>query len=195
MAVRSGLDVIPGGAALAGVTERCEPDALTAALSDLYREYHVVLLDCPSAEPMMGVSFRTARWVLIPVRADAKSIQGLEVAATQFVEARETNPALRLLGVVAFGVPRSAKRIRRELRERLETLLAGVAPVFAAEIRDAPRAAWDTAEWGQLATDYEAMYRTKGVSTAARGLALDYHMVAQEVVERLAEAQSEEDGT
>lgn len=191
-AVRPRLDVVPGGAALAGVTERCEPDALTAALADLYWKYHVVLLDCPPAEPMMGLAFRTAGWVLVPVRADAKSIQGLEVAAHQFAEARETNPALRLLGVVTFGVPSSAKRIRRQLHARLEELLAGVAPVFATGIRDAPRAAWDTAEWGQLATDYETMYRTKGVSVAARGLASDYHQVAIEIVERIAAAELKE---
>ena len=191
-AVRPRLDVVPGGAALAGVTERCEPDALTAALADLYWKYHVVLLDCPPAEPMMGLAFRTAGWVLVPVRADGKSIQGLEVAAHQFAEARETNPALRLLGVVTFGVPSSAKRIRRQLHARLEELLAGVAPVFATGIRDAPRAAWDTAEWGQLATDYETMYRTKGVSVAARGLASDYHQVAIEIVERIAAAELKE---
>ena len=191
-AVRPRLDVVPGGAALDGVTERCEPDALTAVLADLYWKYHIVVLDCPAATAMMGVAFRTAGWVLVPVRADAKSIQGLEVAAHHFAEARETNPALRLLGVVTFAVPRSAKRIRRQLHERLEELLAGVAPIFATGIRDAPRAAWDTAEWGQLATDYEAMYRTKGVSVAARGLASDYHQVAIEIVDRIEAAEPKE---
>ena len=190
-AVRPGLDVIAGGAHLAGVTERCPPDALTAALADLYWKYHVVLLDCPPAEPMMGLAFRTARWVLVPVRADAKSIQGLEVAAHQFANARQTNPQLQLLGVVTFGVPRSAKRIRRQLNKRLEQLLDGIAPVFTAGIRDAPRAAWDTSEWGQLAGDYETMYGAKGVSVAARGLATDYHQVAVEIIDRIADADTD----
>ena len=188
-AVRPRLDVVPGGGALARVTERCEPDALTAALSDLYWQYHVVLLDCPPAAPMMGLAFRTARlgcsYQSEPtpkVSKDSKSpptSSPKPAKPTRSCGCSESSPS---------RCPAQRNVSDGNYTPGSKSCSAGVAPVFATGIRDAPRAAWDTAEWGQLATDYEAMYRTKGVSVAARGLADDYHKVSQEIIERIADA-------
>ena len=138
-AVREGLDVVSGGMGLDGVAEAMPPGSLAAALADLADGYDVVVLDCPTSGPMLAEALRTVKGVVIPVRADDASVEGLEVVAAGYGVARETNPGLVLLGVVRFGLQARATLVRDRLRAELEAELEGVCPVFDAVIRYSER--------------------------------------------------------
>jgi hypothetical protein len=117
------------------------------------------------------------------------------------------NPTLQLLGVVLFGVGRSATVIRQEVRETLVASLGEIAPVFDTVIRFSERAPYDMRMEGRLAHEYEvaaeaarsdrlaalrssapdALKAIPRYSQTARGLADDYLHLAEEVLGRFAE--------
>lgn len=204
--IRPGLDVVAGGTRTAQAIEDLGAIGdLATALRPLTRDYHLVVLDCPPAhERTIDEALLAADGLLVPVRCDAASLQGLELMAGQYQQAKQSNPGLRLVGVVMVGVSRSATAIRREVRETLEAALEGIAPVLDSAIGYAERAAYDMRLAGQLAHEYEAaaedarrqrlrslrnesgdLRLTRRFSTAATGLAADFEAVADEVLERL----------
>lgn len=205
--IREGLDVVAGGqaarrsaAVLAG-----DQGGLVEVLEPVGRGYDLVVLDCPPAEEtMVSEALLAAEGLVVPVRPDAASQQGLQLMARHYEKARAVNRRLRLLGVVLFGVSRAATAIRREVRGHLEAVLDGIAPVFEATIGYAERAAYDMRIAGQLAHEYEqaaqeAQHRrlrqlrqgkpdglaASHYSRAAEGVAGDFEAVTEAILARL----------
>ncbi len=211
MEVRPRLDVVAGGRWTAradavltaeGVENR---QLLRVALESLQADYDVIVLDCPPAGGVMvTLALAAARGLVIPVRADAASLKGLEVMARHYQQAKQgDNPDLELLGVVLFAVGLGSTSIREEVKTTLRRALGTIAPVFDAVIRHSERAAYDMRLAGELAHEYElgaekAKRRRLGLlrqgsrdvghrrrySTTANGVAEDYACLAQEIMSR-----------
>ena len=138
-----------------------------------------------------------ARWTLIPTKTDVSSRKGLREVAARFAVARRLNPELAVLGVVLFGVNRSATRIEAEARAAIEAELGDVAPVFRSTIRHVEASAYDVRERGQLVHELEQSalnapkwferIRSGGahahapLASSAGALAGDYQSMAEEI--------------
>ena len=213
--VRPGLDVIPGGPYMESVENTLagrvlEPRLLALKLAPLAGDYHVIIIDCPPAGGVMTtLAMSAVNGLVVPVKADDASAEGLTVLYKQLRVVRESaNPELRLLGVVLFGIETGATALRRSLREELERELGDRGPVFESIIRHSSRAAFDTRRAGELAHEYEigaaaskgdrlralrqggqALKGLRRFSTTASGLAGDYAALAEEIAERLSDTE------
>ena len=184
--VRENLDVVCGGRALDGVAEAMPAGNLAAVLAPLAAGYNVVVLDCPTAGPMLAAALSTVGGVVVPIRPDDASVEGLEVVAAQYSAAKATNPALTLLGVALFAVPARATLVRARVRAELEHALAGACPVFDAVVRFSIQAAVDMRRWGELPHEHRDAAKAprkhgRRFSTSAVGLADDYEALVGEI--------------
>lgn len=207
--VRPGLDVVAGGHELTRLWQWMSSDPqkrvrrLDATLAPLAQAYDLVVIDSPPAGGVaVDAALAAARWLVIPVKADEASLDGLELMARQFTAARRINPALELAGVAMFDFSQQGSAIRREVRRTLAADLNGVAPVYRSFVRRSEKAAVDMRKAGLLAQEYadEAATQRKHVSvgqrikaarsgqpmrtysTAADGLAEDYRKLAGEIL-------------
>lgn len=207
--VRPGLDVIPGGSHLTrlwrwmGAEPAMRVPRLNTALEGLARAYDVVMIDSPPAGGVaVDAALAASQWLVIPVKADEASLDGLELMSRQFANARRTNPTLQLAGVAMFDFSLQGTAIRREVRRELMQDLDGIAPVYRSFIRRSERSAVDMRRGGALAHEYAAEASTqrkavsvadrikasrsgkpvKAYSTAAEGLAEDYRKLAGEIL-------------
>ncbi len=206
--VRNGLDVVPGGTEFTGVLAHLEqsPGIITRLLDPLADHYDLVLIDCPPAGgPVVDAALIASKWLVVPVRADAASLDGLQMIARRFAPIRRSlNPDLELLGVVLFDFARNATAILEHVRQLLETDLDGVAPILPGPIRRSERSAFDMRQAGLLAHEYEEQFLEaervplsqriaasragdgpRRYSTAAPGLASDYLHLANAVLARI----------
>lgn len=210
--VRTNLDAIPAGAAtkdlLAVLTNRraIDPRSISdvdRALAPLEDMYDLVLIDSPPAGGIaVDAALAASHWLVIPVKFDDGSLDGLELMARQFGAIRTAaNPDLTLLGVALFDFSTQGTVIRSEVRKNLIGELQGGAPVFKSIIRRSERAAYDMRRSGILAHEYfqraEAAKKNVSIaekirrsqqgrvdrhSTAAGGLAEDYQKLATEIL-------------
>ncbi len=218
--VRPGLDVIPGGPALWDVPaaslsraargqrlpglrlalEQARPDDTAA------NDYDLVIVDTPPGDPILqDLVFTAADYVIIPTRSDEASIDGLALVAERFTRARNTNPALTLLGVALFGINGRSARLVAHIRDVLGDVLDGAAPVFDTSIRYLESAAVDMRRAGLLPHELVArqaeerghrllrLRRGRGAgepqalfSRDASGLAHDYQTLTTEVLTAIA---------
>lgn len=211
--VRERLDVICGGShttdLLAVLTNRrsVDPSAIgdvARTLAPVAADYDLVVIDSPPAGGVaVDAALAAAHWLVIPVKFDEGSIDGLELMARQFgAIKRTTNPMLKLLGVVLFDFSTSGTVIRAEVRRQLAAELGEGAPVMKSVIRRSERGAFDMRRGGMLAHEYstraseeqartsiaERIRRSKAgestprYSSAAEGLADDYRRLAAELL-------------
>lgn len=218
---REGLDCVPGGLAMSDLVGVLFSRAsnggsslshmLWEALSPVADDYDLILFDTPPGdatinEGVLGV----ARAVVIPTRSDEASIDGLEVVARRFVVARETNPHLRLAGVLLFGIGSQSSRLDGEVRRIIQEALDDVAPIFTTRIRYLESAAADQRRTGLMIHELEgaaseakakrlaALHSGQPVATGdvftrnPHGLADDYEAFAKELLRRLHELEKEE---
>jgi cellulose biosynthesis protein BcsQ len=219
--VRPRLDAIAAGRATtdvwAVVNNRRSVDAdaigdLATILDPISRAYDLVVIDSPPAGGVaVDAALAASRWLVIPVKFDDGSIDGLELMARQFGAARSSvNPDLELLGVALFDFSTAGTAIRREVRAQLTADLGGIAPVLKSVIRRAERAAYDMRRNGLLAHEYQAkavessqrisiaerirMSRSGQAapqySSAAGGLAEDYAKLTTELLLSLGDLHS-----
>ena len=210
--VRDGLDVVPGGPEFTKVLALLEqsPGILTRLIDPLTDNYDLVLIDCPPAGgPVVDAALIASKWLIVPVRADAASLDGLQMIARRFAPIRRSlNPDLELLGIVLFDFARNATSILHHVRELLEADLNGVAPILPGPIRRSERSAFDMRRAGLLAHEYEEQFLESErvplaeriaasragnpvprFSSAAPGLAADYLELANAVLARINSAQ------
>lgn len=219
--VRENLDVLIGGShldmAAAGLTMKHgkDPDgakkALSTPLQGIAAEYDMIIIDCPPGqETLQQAALAAARWALIPVKTDSSSRKGLRDVARRLEAVVPINPDIDLLGIVLFGVNRSAKRVSENAREGIKADLGDDAPVFEATIRHAEAAAQESRERGLLAFELEEavlaapkwyeVVRGTAKSTGPRsksavGVAGDFQALGEEIIQRIVEHENETSST
>lgn len=179
--------------------------ALGRALAPLAPKYELVVLDLPPGiEELRRVALAAARYLVIPTQSDISSLKGMRTMAERFVDARQANPQLQLLGILLVLVPESAKAIREEVMAAIHDDFGGSAPVFQTVIRHALAPARDARKRGLLAHELEAFVPTKAeaierlrqraaganvdraVSSTAVKLAADWAALTEEILTRVA---------
>jgi chromosome partitioning protein len=216
LGIREKLDVLAGGShldmAAAGLTMKSQKDsaaaktALAKALVPIAADYDMIFIDCPPGqETLQQAALAAARWALIPVKTDASSRKGLRDVARRLDAVVDMNPDLDLLGVVLFGVNRSAKRVSETAREAIRQDLGSDAPIFEAMIRHAEAAAQESRERGLLSFELEeavlaapkwwelrrgAVQHDGPRSKSAVGVAEDFQSLGEELVSRITESES-----
>jgi cellulose biosynthesis protein BcsQ len=209
--IRENLDVLIGGAhldsAAAKLTMKARTDpvaaksALASALVPVASDYDLIFIDCPPGqETLQQAALAAARWALIPVKTDASSRKGLRDVARRLDAVIDINPNLDLLGVVLFGVNRSAHRVSQAAREGIRQDLGDEAPILAATIRHAEAAAQESRDRGLLAFELEEAVLSAPKwwemlrdniqhdgprSKSAVGVAEDFQSLGQEIVARI----------
>lgn len=133
--VRPGVDWIPGGRRLNWlipvaaandstlIPRGSVEEAWRKTLAELIEAggYDMVLLDCPPGnQELQMMALAAAKWVVVPMKSDAASLEGLQMLAPLVKKARQTNEALEWLGIVLFGHGTSATRVRQTVNEYLE---------------------------------------------------------------------------
>jgi cellulose biosynthesis protein BcsQ len=219
--VRRNLDVVPGGAETAELAESFRSGhgtldgavaAMAQAFAPLAEDYDLILFDCPPGDGVLGrLGLALSRALVVPVKMDAGSLDGLELMARRYtaVTASGINPFLELLGIVLFDVGLQATALRRQLVEEIRTDFGGDVRVFDSAIRHSQRAAFDMRREGFTALEYETvasedqrlrmeLLRRGGTSlrdagparsASASGLATDYVALANEVLGAFVELQ------
>ncbi|WP_165612453.1 ParA family protein [Mycolicibacterium fortuitum] len=218
--VRPNVDLIAGGGGLeriykyfAANSKESLADAIQREIIGLGRSYDLILIDAPPVDiTALEAVLRVAGMVVIPVKADDASIDGLSTIADLFGPAKLDNPWLSLGGVVRFGIGSQATRVAARARDTVERILGGVSPVFDAIIRHSDSAMQDSRRHGLLAHELEsASTDAKSRKLAAlrsgqklsddvvgtgagtsKGLAEDYENLAAEVLMRMNELISED---
>ena len=206
--VRPNLDVAPGGDVVddAAASGQIDPDwALAQALDPIADDYELIFIDCPPGNMrLQHLALVASRWVLIPTSSDASSRRGLTRLAHRFVEAREINPDLGLLGAVLFDVPSNATRVRRDATEAIRAALGESSTIFTSTIRTAKAAAHDARERGQLMHEVAAAVATQprfwerkrtepALAGSAVSVAGDYARLAEEIVAALAAEEADDE--
>lgn len=211
--VRSGLDAIPGGrynrmlADHLTVGRTTDPDSVIAvarALAPLTPRYDLVVIDGPPAGgSLIDSALAASRWVIVPIKADEGSLDGLELIATSFDLLKDrTDVDVELMGVALFDVPVQASAVKDAIRSVVRAELGEVAPMFDAVIRSSHRSAFDMRRFGLLAHEYHARAiqalssvrerieaqrlggEVERFSRASAGLSADYHDLTAEILTR-----------
>ncbi|MFC7331382.1 ParA family protein [Marinactinospora rubrisoli] len=165
---RENLYIIPGGNHLANLpfniisnksTQGAKANlALRNALLPIAGEFDLIFIDTPPENlTMLDLALATSRWLMIPTRTDAASIGGMERVAQRFVEARQVNPHLRLMGAVLFATGRGAKAIHAKAYRKIERAFGGNSPAFRAFIGYSEALAQEARNDGKLAHELEAL--------------------------------------
>lgn len=213
---RPGLDVVAGGEQLEDLAQALREGALSdspgggvlalaEALAPIAADYDLILIDCPPGiDALQKAALAAARWVVIPTKSDDASRAGLRMVAQRFAHVQEHyNPHLALLGVVLFGVNSSARRVSAQVRQDLEGDLGLPDIVFRTTIRHVEAAAYDARKRGQLVHELERDVhaapkwherfktgkKTETLAASAGSLAADYQQLAEELIEKIAEAE------
>lgn len=154
--VRPNLDLVCGGAALAGLgtalvigkqaglDQSAHLFDTVGALID--REgYDLVLIDSgPGDAAVIDHFLKFARWLLVPTKDDDASMSGVEMLAARYLRARQEAASVELLGVVLFDAnPRATARNREALEQVTDLLEGSGADVFKTIIRTDRAAAVD----------------------------------------------------
>jgi cellulose biosynthesis protein BcsQ len=211
--VRPNLDVISAGhmtrdlEGTVGFRRFSDPatvSALEEVLAPISERYDLIVFDCPpsGASVMADLALAAARGLVIPVKFDEGSLDGLELMGRRVGELRTSgvNPDLELFGIVLFDIATNETAIRAEVHDTLVEVFGGRVRVFDPPIRRSARAARDMRRDGLVSIEYEraaideradrlAALR-KGLrglgpakSQAASGLADDYMAVAESILE------------
>lgn len=198
--VRPGLDVVCGGDELIQFTKflagedfagRLDWSLFARVLAPTAAQYDFVILDsAPNEDTMRRLMLNATKWVIVPVSHDTSSQKSLGRLVTRFMDARNTNPGLMLLGVVLFRLDQSHSKIRRDVHEQMTTVIDGSdAPVFKTVIRNAAQASRDVREIGKLPHELAAMQARRGFRTkinpTVKHLANDYIELTKEVLDRV----------
>lgn len=182
--VRPRLDVIPGGPELFGLIrqlvlqqETTDPDevshsreSLARVLLPLASRYDLVIIDTPPVEPyILDLALVASRWLLIPTQTDDGSRKGLNTLADLYLQAREVNADLELLGILITFVASTAqagldgtikrgagKRGLAEARRKINEDFGGEAPLFPVTIPYIRQIADTARSRGLLAHELEA---------------------------------------
>jgi chromosome partitioning protein len=211
--IRPNLDAVPAGRrtrelaeVLADRGSEIAVKAMDAALSPLSRKYDLILFDCPPGDTMLGdLGLAMSRGLVIPIKPDAASMDGLEIISQRLAKmrSRDINPELLLLGIALFDLNPSATALRTQIEDEIERDFPDGVRIFSSAIRHSQRAAYDMRQHGMAAGEYErvaAVDRSRrlemlrknrdqlrragpAMSSSAAGLARDYTELCNEILE------------
>ena len=214
LAPRERLDVVCGGPHLNGLAAtRHDPHHMLAAvLAPTASQYDLVLIDTPpSSSQLIQMALGAARWLIIPTPPDASSIKGLRFVADKLADARTHNPDLEVLAAVLTRVGVQSTAIRAQAVRTLTGILGDAAPLLSHSVRIAEKAAVRGRERGLLAYELaeqqdgrpiwsylrakepipDLMQSASSDRLAARGLAADYFTITQDLLDLIANAETE----
>ncbi|AXH37516.1 ParA family protein (plasmid) [Humibacter sp. BT305] len=233
VSVRDNLDVVIGGsmleqaaAALSSSAASRQADSrltVASALAPLAADYDIILLDCPpSSDIIQSAAVVASRYVLVPVKTDRASLEGLALTASRLSEVIDLNPQIDLLGIVLFATGTSAMKVRNDFVSQIVSVLVsdGAGPdevedarerVFASFVRHAEATANSARDKGLLVHEldakvqrgpkwYERLRTGEPIErvgpASAKSVADDLQAVTKEFIERLTamEQQSETEG-
>jgi cellulose biosynthesis protein BcsQ len=213
---RENLFVVPGGAhldkAAAGLFAQGQKDpggaklSLAKGLSPIAADFEMILIDCPPGnESLQIAALGAAAWAVVPTHTDKASREGLVSVAERLDTVTDVNPELDLLGVVLTATTTGATAVRREARDKIAEAFGTGEVLFDSSVRFAEATATAMRERGLLAHELEKSVKdgpkwyevVRGAASAiagprsAGGVAEDLHRVAQELVARLANAETQ----
>lgn len=203
----AGLDVIAGGQQLEAleemlITASAEDEAdrrFAELLGPVAARYDVVLIDCPpNSSRLLGIALIAAHYLLVPVRSDENSLNGVERLARSVVAAKDVNPALEALGAVLFAFGTGATTLRAETRTAVDEIMSD-GMVFEAFVRDAASVSAAEQRRGEPAhliaqaveqqdPWYKTLHRgakTRRLPQSAIGVADDYERIFTELLGRI----------
>ena len=204
--VRPGLDLIAGGARTdqlaAALSAHRNPQAAILNVVDVLRRaaesYDLAVVDtAPAGGVIEDAALVAADWIVVPTKADDKSLLGLQRVSQRLGALRDDGlPVGALAGVVLFAIPAVATRIRHEARRDLLDAFGDQSVVFDAVIRACERGAIDQARNGLVAVEYAHAAthlakpywqdpHTPRFAAGAHNLADDYRALADEIFERI----------
>lgn len=100
------LEIVPGNMELYDLERELYAEKKTNVISHIFADndpfpYDLAILDCPPAMNMLTVNaLCAAAYVIIPIRPDAFSSQGLVELNDQLKDVRQLNPRLHVLGIL-----------------------------------------------------------------------------------------------
>lgn len=117
---QSGPDLIPASLNLAAISSSTgSAKRLQNALTPLKRAYDFIIIDTPpTAGELQYNALQAATGLLIPLRADILSLQGLYQIAETAAQIKKSNPALQITGIV-ITQHNDRSTIARQMRENL----------------------------------------------------------------------------
>jgi chromosome partitioning protein len=204
--VRPGLDLIAGGARTdqlaAALSAHRNPQAAILDVVDVLRRaaasYELTVVDtAPAGGLIEDAALVAADWIVVPTKADDKSLFGLQRVSQRLGGLRDDGlPVGALAGVVLFAIPSAATRIRQETRRELLDAFGDQRVVFETVIRASERGAIDQARNGLVAIEYAHASRQLAkpywedphaprFAAGAHSLADDYRALADEILERI----------
>ena len=217
--VRRNLDAVPGGRHTRDLAEvlatrgpRVAAKSMDTALAPLIPHYDLILFDCPPGDDALGdLGLAMARGLVIPIKFDAASMDGLELMSRRVrsVRTRSINRELELLGIVLFDFNPNATALRNQVEAELQRDFAAGVNIFNTAIRHSQRAAFDMRDLGVTAIEYEKLATAErkerlamlssdpqrlrragpAKSQSATGLADDYTRLANEILAAFTEPQ------
>lgn len=223
--VRPNLDVVPGGIALASLGplqagNRAATnghdlgDLLFNLLDPISDEYDLILIDTPPGDlVILEAALEISKFAIIPTRSDDASIDGVELLGNTFAHIKNTrNPELVLAGVIMFAIGSQSRRIARLVRDSLESIVDGTAPVFETRVRYQETVAIDARRRGKLFHELEEVAATEKpellkdlrsrtatsdrskylLSSSQDKVASEFEKLTQEVLLRIQQVEAEE---
>lgn len=201
--VRPNLDLIPAGeesevaqmlmetrANKHGIVETA--NQVAAAVQDAAADYDFVFIDTPpakSAKLLLDLMLAAADWLVVPFKADGKSLRKLTLLHERVQRLRGHGFEIGVAGALFFDADSSSTAIRSQTVDHLRSTLGDDIPVFDTIIRHLQKA--DTAmNWGAQTIreyvgllDHDDAEVRRDVSSGAAGLLDDYRRYVDELLE------------
>jgi cellulose biosynthesis protein BcsQ len=162
--VRPNLDVVPGGPYVRRIGSVLSAEmsnrvhlALAECLLTIAGDYQLIIIDTPPENPLLSnIALCAGRFVIVPMKTDAFSRQGLRDIASNIRGMREHNPYLMLLAVFVFASGTGSKKIRREIAKNVSDDLGQNSELLLGSfIRHAESVANEMVKYGLLAYELE----------------------------------------
>ena len=135
---KPGYDVIPASWNLSTITSgKGTARRLQRALEPLKKDYDIIVIDTPpTAGELQYNALQAATGLIIPLGADVYSIQSLYQTTDAARQIQQTNPDLKILGVL-LTQHRSRSTIDRQMQEAIAGQAAAMGIPYLGEIRAA----------------------------------------------------------
>lgn len=168
--VRPNLDVIVGGKqsmmldTLSGANQTIVPgkDATKAfqkAMGEAFADYDVVVIDFPPQNTVVQLmALSVTDWIVVPMKTDQESIDGLEDLAALVPDVLQYNPNIRYAGIALFAVLANATAMLRDHLKDVAALETGI-PIFNTKIRASAKVGRDSRIKGKFYSELAARSR------------------------------------